>query len=264
MPRLSILLVVLGAGCKGPPDAPEELDELMGYLFENVGNDDTAPLEVGSENLAAWLDDRMGETLEGYTVNNLTQAGVDSLQDGERSVEDVVGAAVGHESAFSVQDLGLTDTFIFPTVIYPETYEAYERDYRTDDECFRAMECDWLEYDTHATQNFPLGLKVTTNSRVQLRWLETDVGTVLVQRSWLHTPAEVNLDFLKLHEQYYMWVLVPTEEGAQSVQATWVVAEIVGAEVPENLALNLVVDSMKTDAETLDAFVAAEGPVTPG
>lgn len=256
-----LIILLLATGCKAPPDAPQELDELVGYMFANVANEDTAPLEAGSENLALWLDARLEDTLEGFTVNELTADGIESLEDGERSIEGVAGAAVGHESPFTVEELGITQIFSNPTDVYPDTYEDYERDYHTDEDCFRSGECDWLEFDTHATQKFALGLTVQTNSRVQFRWVESELGAGLVQRSWLHTPADVSLDFLKLHEQFYMWAFIPTENGSRSVQATWVVAELAGAPVPEAAALQMVVDSMRTTAETLDIFIEAHGPL---
>jgi len=79
-----------------------------------------------------------------------------------------------------------------------------------------------------------------------------------VQRTWLREPAEISLDFLSVEQQYYVWMFIPTENGARSMQATWVVATLTGASVPESLALDLVIDSMSKGAEDLDAWVSAK------
>jgi hypothetical protein len=80
----------------------------------------------------------------------------------------------------------------------------------------------------------------------------------MVERAWLHTPAEVNLDWIEVKEQFYLWAFVPTESGSRSIQATWVVAEIADGDVPEGVALDLVIDSMAKTALTLEEFVAAQ------
>ena len=243
-------------GCRPPPDAPEELDELVGYLYENVAADDPAPLEAGSVNLSAWLESRLEETVEGYSVDNLTEAAIASLEDGDRDLTGLAGAAVGHDSPFPLSRVGPVVATIEPDELFPDTYTSYEREFLTDPECFAAQTCDFLEFETNSVSKYALGLEVTTNSMVQFRWVETELGTALVQRSWLHTPAEVSLDWLSVKEQFYLWAFVPTSGGHRSIQATWVVAEIGDAEVPEGLALQLVIDSMAGTAHTLDEFMA--------
>jgi len=247
--------LVLLVGCKHPPDAPEELDQLVGYLYEHVADEDPAPLEVGTDNMKAWLDQGLEQTLEGYTVNNLSQEAVDALDDGTRDLDGLVGAAVGHDSTFSVDELGRTIILTPPTTIYPDTYTKYDRDFHGDSDCFAVGDCDFLEMETHSTSNYALGLTVDINSLVQFRWVDTDLGRVLIQRSWMHTPATVSLDILDVKQQFYLWMFLPTETGSLSVQATWMVATISDGSVPEDLALNLVIDSMSNTAQTLDDFV---------
>ena len=246
------------SSCRLHPDAPQELDELVGYLFEHVATEDPSYLEAGADNLHTWLDAHLDETVAGYAVNNLSSEGVTALGEGSPSLEDLAGAAVGAESAHSVGDLGVAITVDDPTEMYPGTYLSYDRTYHGDADCFVSGDCDFLEAETHGELSYPLGLKVRTHSMVQWRWVETQYGQALIQRTWLREPAEISLDFLSVEQQYYVWMFIPTDAGARSIQATWVVATLTGSAVPENLALDLVIDSMSKGAEDLDAWVDAK------
>lgn len=251
------MFAVLGVGCRPPPDAPQELDELVGYLFEHVDNEDPAYLEVGAANLDAWLAARLDETLEGYAVNDLSDDGVAVLE-GEKDLEDLAGAAVGAESHHGVADLGIAITIDDPTQMYPDTVLGFDRAYHGDVDCFVAGDCNFLEAETHTESAYALGLKVSTHSMVQWRWVETAGGQALIQRTWLREPADVSLDFLSVDQQYYVWMFIPVDGGSRSIQATWVVAGISGGAVPESTALNLVIDSMSNGAADLEAWVDAK------
>ena len=85
------------------------------------------------------------------------------------------------------------------------------------------------------------------------------MGRALVQRSWLHGPGEVNVDWLTVDQEYYLWVFLPTADGGhRNVQATWIVSTLSGSSVPENAALQLVIGSMAKTADTLDEFLGGE------
>ncbi|MES2640338.1 MAG: hypothetical protein V4850_12670 [Myxococcota bacterium] len=251
----SSCLVLLGLlGCKAPPDAPAELNELVGYLYTNVPGEDPAPLEVGAVNLDVWLQERIDETLEGYTVNNLTAESIEALGEGERDLEELAGAAVGHVSEVSLSTLVDAIVLEDPMLIY-DSYVSFEREYDGDAECFASGECDWLEAEVHASFDYTL-MQVETHSRVQYRWIDTSLGRVYAERTWLRDPAVVTSTFVEVDQQYYLRVVLPDGEGSRSIQSTWVVARLVG-DMPENAALNLLINSMAKQAETLDEFIQA-------
>lgn len=258
MLRWALLLVVCVTGCKRPPEAPSELDELVGYLFEHVATEDPAYLEVGATNLDAWLDLRLEETVAGYQVNKLDAEGVTALGEGEQDLTDLAGAAVGAESVHGVEDLGVAIAVDDPTLMYPGTYLSFDREYDGDPDCFVSEECAFLAAETHGEMVYALGLQVETHSMVEWRWVETDFGRALVQRTWLREPATISLDFLSVEQQYYVWMFLPTDTGSRSIQATWVVATLTGSAVPEGVALDLVIGSMSKGAEDLDVWIDAK------
>lgn len=244
------------AACARPPDAPEELNELVGYLYTNVAEEDPAPLQVGAINMDVWLDARIEETLEGYTVNNLTEEAISALGDGERDLEGLAGAAVGHTSELSPYDLAEAIVVDDPMDIYTGTYVEFERTFEGDPDCFATGECDWLESEVHASFDYVI-MQVQTHSRVQYRWVDTEVGQVYVERTWLRDPAIVTSELVEVDQQYYLRMILPEGSGARSLQATWVVARLIG-DMPENTALNLLINSMAKQAETLDAYIEAK------
>lgn len=252
MHAFSLLLVCL-VGCKAPPDAPDELNELVGYLYTNVPGEDSAPLEVGAVNLDIWLQERIDETLEGYTVDNLTPEAIEALGAGERDLEELAGAAVGHVSVVSPSALVDTILLVDPMEIFA-AYTAFDRTFEGDVECFVAGECDWLEAEVRASFDYTL-MQVDTHSRVQYRWVDSDLGRVYAERTWLLEPAVVTSTFVEVEQQYYLRVVLPDGEGSRSIQATWVVARLIG-DLPENAALNLLIDNMGNQAEKLDEFIA--------
>jgi hypothetical protein len=252
MRTLSLMLLLVG--CKPPPDAPEELNELVGYLYTNVPAEDPAPLEVGAGNLDVWLQERIDETLEGYTVDNLTEESILALGDGERDLAELAGAAVGHVSPHSVS--ALVDAIVLddPMDMF-NSYVAFDREFVGDEACFAAGDCDWLEAEVHASFDYTL-MQVDTHSRVQYRWVDTELGPVYAERTWLREEAVVTSDLIEVDQQYYLRVILPDGEGSRSIQSTWVVARLVG-DMPENAALNLLINSMSSQADTLDEYVEA-------
>lgn len=257
MRPLSFLLACFAlVGCKRPPDAPAELDELVGYLYAHTPDDDPAPLQAGSVNLDVWLDAHIEETLEGYVVQNLSQEAVDALDDRERDLEGLAGAAVGHESEHSVEALAEAMILDDQTEVFPNNYSVYERDFLDDADCFAKGDCDWLEADVATTVSYAGLITVETKSRNQYRWIETEHGPAMIQRTWLQEPALVSLDMLEVDQQYYLCAFLPQEGGgSRSVLVTWVVARLTGDSVPEDAALNMVINSMAALAVDLDAYV---------
>ncbi|MDP6934594.1 MAG: hypothetical protein QGG40_16850 [Myxococcota bacterium] len=255
MTRALFVIAIIVTGCKRPPDAPNDLDALCGYLYAHALDEDPAELEAGLDNLAAWLDTQLDETLEGYTVSNLDQDTVDNLDEQTRDLDGLVGAAVGSESLHSAEDLLLALSIEDPMEVFPDAYEIYERTYVTDSDCFSDRSCDTLEVINYQTVNYPLGLQVTSESTGQYRWAEPSIGLSGIQRTWMNGPATVNVEWLDVEEQYYLNTFIPLGETTIRLQATWVIAEVSSSDVPENLALTTVVSTMQAWSEDLDAYL---------
>ncbi len=251
---LSALVVVGLVGCKRPPEAPTKLDELCAYLFEHL-EDDSEFTEVGVANMAAWFDNHLEETSEGYEVNTLSEDAVDALDKKNRSAKALIGAAVSTESPHSAEDLVHALVRADQTKIFPKTYASFERTFVTKSQCFVKGTCDRVEFDNHAVSTLPLGITYTADSTGQFLWVETEDGPALVSRSWMHTPADISVDWLRIEAQFYLSVTIPDGKGAIRLQATWVEGEMLAGGMPEASALNMLIDSFRKNDEDLYAWV---------
>ena len=252
------LCAALGVGCKAPPEAPRTLDELCGYMFAHMTDEEPDALEAGVVNLDVWMRANLGATLEGYAIQNISAEAAAGLGK-TGSLEGLVGAAVGAESVNPVSEV--TRALIYPdqTELYPETYLVFERTVTEGSyACFEAQTCDWLATTNTLTSSYPLGLTVDSEYIAEYRWVEVEGQMVSVYRTWMTQPAVVSLDFLHIPEQFYLGVNMPHQTSGHTLRllATWIVAEIGETEVPENLALNMVIDSLITSNEEVDAWIA--------
>jgi len=249
-----IFLPALLVAC-GPPEAPETLDDLSSFLFEHVWDADEAHLEVGIQNLTDWLESNFEETADGYEVTNLSQEAVSTLEGDDRSVEGLMGAAVGYDVAYPSEDIVLAMAFEDPLLLWGDDYETYTRDYQSDTECFKTRECMTLEFYQHVIANYPLGIEVDAESRTQYHWVETEHGWSGVYRNWSRSPPIINKSWLTVDQQYYMAVSIPKADGTtRRVEAMWVKAEIGDADVPEGMALNMTINTMKETGPQLEAY----------
>lgn len=260
-PRSLIILFAASAlaGCRKLPDAPVTLDELCGYLFEHANDEpESGTLESATINLDSWLDLNIDETSAGYAVNTLTDESVNALNDGDRSLDGVRGAAVGHTSMAEAADLVSALVSSSPVDIQPDNFISSSRTFIGDKECFLAGECLSLEAETFSTIELAIGIQADVNSMVQYRWVDTaDFGRVAIERTWMREPATLNVDYLTVDQQYYVWMFIPNNEapGSRSIQATWMVATLGSGSPPESAVLSIVVNTMTNEAENLDAWV---------
>ena len=239
----------------GPPEAPETLDDLSSFLFEHVWDEDEVYLEVGLANLSEWLEDNFEATHEGYGVTNLSQEAVSSLEGDTRTVEGLMGAAVGYDVGYPTDDVVEAMVFEDPLVLYPGDYELYTRDFQTETDCFMTRDCMTLEFLQHVIVNYPLGIQIDAKSRTQYHWVPTPHGMAVVYRNWSREPPEINKSWLTVDQQYFMAVSMPKADGTtRRVEAMWVKAEIGDADVPEGMALNMTIDTMLSTGPKLEAY----------
>ena len=251
-----LMLCVAAIGCRRPPDAPNKLNELTGYLFVHAADDDHAELEAAFGNLRSWMNTRLEETTDGYTVDNLSQDEVNTLDACERDIDGLIGAAVGTVSDYQVDDFVRT-LVTAPLLEVYDNYLKYEREaYVNDARCFASMECTQYFYDTYSTKKFPLGIEAKAASRVQHQWVDTDEGAAHIYRSWLMMPINATPDWVNVQQQFYLSVMMPWKSN-QSIrlQAIWAVTEFANAPVPDAMALQIAIDEMQSDADTLEAWL---------
>ncbi len=252
---LSSLLLITGIACSRPPDAPIDLETLTGYLFTHMTDEEPEAMEAGIANISTWLDANIEATSEGYAIANLDQESLDALDDTERSAANLDGAAVSTQSAFELQTIAEALIVADQQVVYPDRFDNYDREFVEDVDCFIAHECETLNFNSDLTTNLPLNIKVTNLVNGSLRWVNTEQGPALVGRTWLTGPADVSVDFFKVHAQYYLTVNLPRAEGTDRLHAMWAETEILGVDIPEATALNMLIDSLGAGDEMLYEYL---------
>jgi len=248
---------LLLSGCGRRPDAPEDLEALCGYLFAHFDDQAHRSLRAGTENLAIWLDEHLDETLEGHAVDDLTLEAVAELDHRDRTVDNIEGAAVGYASPHLVDEMVEPLVVAEQEEVFPESYDSHERTFETDPECFLDRECDYVRTTNVVEASYALGFQVITHAVAEYRWVNTQDGWALLHRSWLQEPAEVNFDWMQVEAQYYIGANLPAGEGATRLGATWIDVRLNHSPVPPATALELVINSMIEDGESLDAYIDA-------
>ena len=128
-----LFVLMLFPGCSSPPDAPEDLETLLGFLFEHMEDEDPEALVVGFENLYLWFQDdaQLQSAREGFVINNLPASAVVDLDDVERSPSGLEGITVATKSPYCSKALaGLLTWEDFGTLL--DNFSIYERIFQSD------------------------------------------------------------------------------------------------------------------------------------
>ncbi len=256
-----VVLAGLASGCKAPPEAPTQLEELSGYLFEHAWDEDTLELEAGVLNLDTWLKTgtNLESTLEGYQITAMTQESVDAIDDSDRSVDALVGAAVAAEHTFDAGEVSQAIVVEDQMEVFPKNYKDYSRTYSDDPTCFPGIDCLSLTADSSSESSWAGLITVKSDNHIQYRWLEVeDVGWVVVHRSWLKEPAEVSLAGIDVFAQYFLAVTVPRGDGSLRLMATWIDSDYGALPVSEDFAKSQIVNSMQKQGEDVEEFLGAD------
>ncbi len=234
-----------------PPEAPEDLQLLAAYIFTHADDEDDAELKAGLDNLHIWMGlDHEEDIEEGYQINLLGEEAVSDLEGTDFDLtEDLVGAAVAHESSHGVG--GFAQVMIaedWETVIVDQ-YEYYDKTYTEGEDCMVDRDCLVAKANSES-ELVQLGISIVSKNRIQYRWVETDEGWAFVHRSWLTEPPTVSSDLVDPQSQFFLSVVLPRDPVVR-VQATWIDTRILGVNVPKNQ----VVKTMRDQGDSVEEFM---------
>jgi hypothetical protein len=259
MKYLAISFLALSLLACRPPQAPETLDDLSSFLYEHTWDEDAEYLSVGLDNLEVWLQSHMSELGEGYEVTNLSQEAVSSLEGDDRDVTGLIGAAVGYDIEFPVEDVIMAMVYDDPSIMYPELYDYYDRTFLQGEDCFATRECSRVEFDVHSRQYMPLGIELEATFRTQYHWVDLESGPAVVQRVWTREPPIINKDWLTVDQEYFLSVMMSLPDGrSRRIASMWVIAELGNIDVPEGMALSITIDSMLETQDLLNEYLGSK------
>ena len=211
-------LLLFGLGCTAPPNAPEDLESLLGYLFTHMDDEDPAELTDGLEKLHSYLqdDDKLQDAREGFVIKNLDDAAVNQLDDVERKASGLKGITVVTKSPNCVKDIAALLTWPdFKKVL--DNFDLYEREFDRDPACFASRECLKIRADSRTRSKWANVVEMEARYAIQFRWVDTKYGRMLVHRFWLKEKVDGDLFDVKLYDNYYIGVAMA--DGARVAQA---------------------------------------------
>lgn len=255
MRRLTLLAALSTAACT-VVDAPTEVEDLVVFGFEHF-EDPPRFLEAVHFGLAPWVDDHFDEMVDGWRVNNLTEAHLEAAGVEDPELDDVLGAIAAADYRHTVED-------VVPLLAHPEKDELYEQviDFQiledTDLDCFLAHECETYTYTARQTVRVALLGESTQTFDQVLRWVTTEAGeTFVVGRTLSPTPVEFSTSIVAVDQQYALFLVYPWEGAARRAEAYWVESRIIGADVPDTFAVSQAARQIVTQAERVDDAIDA-------
>ena len=254
--------------CSPPPEAPSSLEELSEYIFTHMDDEDPEELLVGLTNLDTWLNtgSNLINTIDGYSIDNLKDESVANLDDTERSIkETLVGASVAHSYEHDMRDL--IDTLFVEdwSKVSGGNFFCYERVFDNSEQpsCLLDNSCDWAAYQTISVSSWAGLVTVISQNSGQIRLVETEYGTAVLQRTWLNEPAETSGllgNSVNLYAQYYITIMAPTSNGSiLKTSAIWFDGEFPIED--ENFAKNQMISEMQKQNTILTEWIEGDKDV---
>lgn len=218
-----LLLAVLAVlACKPVTPAPQDLDALTHFFFLEFDNPEEDLLVQGVENLEA-IERREGLP-EGFS-GGLTRVGRDHRRavgmPPSANFEAIHGVfELVERAGCSADDMGNLYRFDDQILLFPNEYEAYDRTYDGNQDCFVDRTCDRMEYSVTIAQKL-LGKSLDYTLVVQLRRLRDDADdtAALMVRTFLPDEALVggSTDGIATWDQSYQVEVVFSSGKRRSV-----------------------------------------------
>jgi hypothetical protein len=218
-------LSLLVAGCKAPPDAPTELDELTSYLFRNWEAQEEGALEVGMFNLQALFADMdldVGYGDRSYQIENLSSDDIAGLTPPEgKDPADCYGIGLVAGSAFTPQQNSEAIILADQTPVEPFAPELYDRIFLepSDPSCFPTRDCLVLRTNNDIIKKNSV-MEIPYEMYKDYRWVELSedglAGTGvwgILGRTWMDERGVGVSGNNTIEQSYSVDVFLPATSG---------------------------------------------------
>lgn len=262
---VGVALVVHASGCAPSLDLPPaDYEALLQYLFEKTPAESDDELVNGVAALRDFLDDeeirQRGD--RGHSLAALPSETVDALDEEARSADDLLGVGLITASEHETHELACTLTWADFGEIVKENFRSYERVFERDPACFCARSCPQISARSETESSWAGVVELRSKYQIQFRRIEGEEGDVLLHRFWLEEPAG-DEGGITLQGNYYLGVTLPVAGTTLRVHANWFDVELGALGVAEDLVFSSTVDSMRNDAERIDAWISENGAPDP-
>lgn len=217
--------------CREP--VPEDYDTLISYMVEHF--EDEMILEDGMEQLYSLFDESLSKKVsKGRRIDGLTSSAIEQLEPGLDTQPELLGIIKSRDYPYTVNELAHTNFLVHPRDVFTNPDAINERSYIGDPQCFVDLECDELEYEATLQRFLPLNIDATIYFHTQIRWIETDLGPVFIQKRWLTDDPEVSADWIHLNHGYSLAITFPLdgEEDLYAKQIEHIWGDIALGDLP--------------------------------
>ena len=219
---------------------------------------DLAKPKAGIENLNEWLKGEERSLLDkGVQVSTLQKSAFEHLEGVGHSVENLSGVSMVTTSSYAPDVILEALTQYSFADMMPDVYDVYDRNFSEGQDCIVAQECMWAEAEAYTVADWGLLGNVEANRKIQFRWIETDAGSVFLQRWWLTEPSTGTSMGLVIHNQFYIGATIPSPNGSIRMHASWLNMELSTGDASDGAAQQLI-SNWKKDAEALDNWISEQ------
>ncbi len=246
------LLLVIASACRGPDPAPDRIEDLLGWMFQHADDEDQDALSDGVDKAAVWVDAHFDETLEGYVINPLTEEQLTAVGAGGRDRTQIRGVALGYPFTADAGEVA-AQLMLQRQVADQDTGDREDVTLvEGDSTCFANGTCDWVVFDVDQITELGFGIELETWNRYQYRRLDTELGEVLMLRSWSLQTPEATTDLFSLLQTYQMWMLLPDGDGHRSIEGEWVDARVGDDGLDMDFVMNMWINGLRDTDERLN------------
>lgn len=189
LPRHLLLLALGAVACaKERPLAPTEMTDIVRYMFANW--EDEPSLEAAVDNLDPWLTENAAtdEADEGYRLDPLAEADVDSVERPDANLGDLLGAAGGAVSAFGIDAQAGHIVAADQVWANPSQYKRYDRSFAEGTPSGFKQGTTLLR-TVNQVETSTLGVSIPYVLLKDYRWIEGENATAIVARSWIEDAS---------------------------------------------------------------------------
>ena len=220
--------------CASPIEAPNDFEELT-YICARTMDKDSQRLIAGAEHLLTFVQDQ-SEVMEGYTVSPLTDVSIESTGTTPRATDEQYGVALMYTVPYGTRDVTLVNTVEDLGWCISMITSAMIENTKVSLTASLSAGCSTVRFRSTIESSLPFGAEMTSAYINEIRWLELDTGLAAVQRSWLDGEAVSTADWVNMEAQYYLGITYQTENGSDTVAASWAAIMVGDLPLPEDTA----------------------------
>ena len=210
------MLFITFLACKSVDPAPEDIDGLSHYFWENYGNDDDPLISLGIQNAFLAIDpDNLTEALKG-SISNLTREELALVGKEQENPDEMSGIFFANiiNCPISVVEKGVYATN--QDERHEGDYSEYNREYTSDLDSYESRETNRLSWSTNYTVE-TIGQRLSVHINGEIRYIEDtsedSKGPIVLSRGVLAEDAYFEgSDDRGMFQDYQLEVYFPISE----------------------------------------------------